>query len=134
MGCRLAILNADKAAEDSIHQHISHYKDASVHSSMVDSRKTLPSSQSFSEHSNHLGSRSNSLGRSTSIGTYPSRASEMSTESKRSLQPSTSFGSATGDMMRIRSSQTIAGKSTILHRLSHIGASAKLEHHTNCKC
>ena len=112
--CSLAILRGDKTAPDS-QFHISHYKDVSRNSSMmVDSRKTLPGSVSFSDDINHLGSRSNSLAHSSSFGTYPSRASDYSADSRRSLHPSTSYGSSAGDAMRTsRSSQNMAG--TIFH-------------------
>ena len=108
--CRLAILSHDKANDDS-QPHISNYKDSSSHPSMVDSRK---SGFSTSGEGSMSGSRSNSMAFTGSVG-IPSRASELSInsnmDSRRSLQPSSSFGSndGTATMKSIRSSSTLAG-------------------------
>ena len=104
--CRLAILAHDKSAEESMHRHYSTYKDQSNHSSMVDSRKSVPSSYEGSS----MGSRNNSLAFTGSVG-LPSRVSDLSIDSKRSLQPSTSFGSTSDGygMRSARSTQTLAG-------------------------
>lgn len=110
--CRLAILAHDKDADESKHPHISHYKDTSTHSSMVDSGTRRPG-YANSQDDGQL-SRNNSLAFTGSVG-IPSRVSDLSMDSRRSLQPSSSFGSTADNssaMRSNRSTQTLAGTFT----------------------
>ena len=105
--CSLAILRHDKANDNS-QPHISNYKESSHHPSMVDSRK---SGFSTSGEGSTASSRSNSMAFTGSVG-IPARGSDLSMDSRRSLQPSSSFGSNDGNvaMRSTRSASTLAGE------------------------
>lgn len=107
-GDRLAILAHEKGNDEPNQPHFSQYKDISTRaSSMVDSRQSL---NSISQDDGGL-SRNSSLAY-TSSSAFPSRASELSVDSKRSLQNSSSFGSnvdGSAHMRSTRSTQSLAG-------------------------